>query len=252
MMGGDIKVVSEPGWGSIFRLEVNVQVGEAYAVEQEILQRNVIGLKPGQGVYRILIVDDKLENRQLLTEILKLPGFEIMEASNGEEAVAVFDQWNPHLILMDMHMPVMTGYEAIRIIKSTQKGLKTPIIAISASAFVEDKKKVLESGVDSFVRKPFKEYEIFEAIEASLHVEYMFDEDISLVHEKETMKFSAEIFTELPRDLRDKMRIAVINADLDHLLNLISEVEKQSPQIAEQLKNLANNFKYDTLLIMLA
>jgi len=252
MMGGDIKVVSEPGWGSIFRLEVNVQVGEAYAVEQEILQRNVIGLKPGQGVYRILIVDDKLENRQLLTEILKLPGFEIMEASNGEEAVAAFEQWDPHLILMDMHMPVMTGYEAIRIIKSTQKGLKTPIIAISASAFVEDKKKVLESGVDSFVRKPFKEYEIFEAIEASLHVQYMFDEDISLVHEKETMKFSAEILTELPRDLRDKMRIAVINADLDHLLNLISEVEKQSPQIAEQLKNLANNFKYDTLLIMLA
>jgi len=198
-----------------------------------------------------LVVDDKIENRQLLSEMLKLVGFETAEACNGEEAVAIFEEWEPHLILMDMRMPVMNGYEATRIIKSLEKGYKTPIIAITASAFDEDKKKVFESGVDGFIRKPFKDYELFESIETNLHVKYVYEKEMELVQTVETEILTDDIMATLPKDLLAQMRVAIINADLDQLLDLINEIQNKSPQIAEQLNDLANNFQYEKLISLL-
>ena len=79
------------------------------------------------------------------------------EAENGVEAIAIWEEWQPHLIWMDMRMPVMDGYEATRQIKSHLKGQATVIIALTASALEEEKTIILSSGCDDFVRKPFQQ-----------------------------------------------------------------------------------------------
>ncbi|HAO21516.1 MAG TPA: hybrid sensor histidine kinase/response regulator, partial [Desulfobacteraceae bacterium] len=105
--------------------------------------RRVIALEPGQPRLRILIVDDSAVNRQLLVKLLSPFGFEISEAENGKEAVEIWEQREPHLIWMDMRMPVMDGYEATRKIKETVKGQTTVVIALTASAFEEEKSLVM-------------------------------------------------------------------------------------------------------------
>ena len=120
-------------------------------------------LAPNQPRYRILIVDDKWTNRQLLIKLLNPLGFELKEAENGQQAIEVWEEWEPHLIWMDMRMPVMDGYTATQQIKAHLKGQATAIIALTASVLEEERAVVLSAGCDDFLRKPFKENDIFES-----------------------------------------------------------------------------------------
>ncbi len=124
--------------------------------------------------YKILIVDDRSTNRFLLIKLLQPLGFELKEATNGKEAVKTWEEWQPHLIGMDMRMPVMDGYEATQIIKGTTKGNSTAIIALTASGLEEQKAIILSAGCDYFVRKPFREATIFETMQKHLGVEYIY------------------------------------------------------------------------------
>jgi PleD family two-component response regulator len=133
-MGGDITVESPPftsppaggiegGTGSVFRFEIQVAVAEASAVQTRQPTRRVVGLAPREdatdgGPYRILVAEDREASRVLLVQLLAVVGFEVREAVNGEEAVAVWEAWEPHLVWMDMRMPVMDGYEATKHIKA--------------------------------------------------------------------------------------------------------------------------------------
>ncbi|MCP4542751.1 MAG: response regulator, partial [Chloroflexi bacterium] len=131
LLDSDITVSSKVGKGSLFRFEVQVglptDVSESEKRKARIQER-VVGLAPGQraadggptdgGPYRILVVEDREASRVLLLQLLTAVGFEVREAVNGQEAVAVWQAWKPHLIWMDMRMPVMDGYEATKRIKS--------------------------------------------------------------------------------------------------------------------------------------
>jgi PAS domain S-box-containing protein len=175
MLGGDITVRSELGKGSCFTVKVKFDIEEESGSRQAISRKRVIGIKPGQKKYLILIADDRKENRLLLNKILSGIGFEIIEAVDGKDALEKFSALKPDLILMDMRMPLMDGYEATRRIKEID-GKNTPIIAVTASAFYEDRKKIIDAGVNAYLRKPFKEYEIFNAIQSFLGVRYVYDE----------------------------------------------------------------------------
>ncbi len=105
---------------------------------------------------RILIVDDNPDMRGLLCDMIAPSGYELQEAENGEEAIALFERWSPDIILMDMRMPVMDGYETIRRIKATEKGSRTVIIAETAAAFEEDMKAAFTAGADGYICKPFE------------------------------------------------------------------------------------------------
>ena len=114
LMGGEITVTSQVGKGSVFIIHLPLQEGDAQAVEAKNSSLHVLKLKPDQAACRVLIADDIEDNRQLLAQLLAPVGFEIRLATNGAEAVNEFEQWRPHLILMDFRMPVMDGHEAIR------------------------------------------------------------------------------------------------------------------------------------------
>ncbi|HEY9705748.1 MAG TPA: response regulator, partial [Allocoleopsis sp.] len=87
----------------------------------------------------MITVDDKPVNCQLLMRLLEPLGFEVKEAGNGQESIEIWEKWQPHLIFMDMRMPIMDGYEATKYIKSTTKGNATAIIALTASVLEEEK-----------------------------------------------------------------------------------------------------------------
>ncbi|HEY9599335.1 MAG TPA: PAS domain S-box protein, partial [Cyanophyceae cyanobacterium] len=121
MMGGTIGISSSLGRGTIVKFHLPLQLTDVVKIPLEQPKRRVISLVPNQPQYRILIVEDNLTNRQLLKELLEPLGFEIQEAENGLEGVALWESWKPHFIWMDMRMPVMDGYEATRQIRAREK-----------------------------------------------------------------------------------------------------------------------------------
>ena len=156
-MGGDISVQSDVGQGSVFRFDVPCDVVAESDVRKPVPERHVVGLEPGQRIYRLLIVDDEVANRKILVKLLAPLGFEVREAANGQEAIEMWQVWEPHLIWMDMRMPVMDGHEATKRIKETTKGQATVIVALTASGLEEERNLILSEGCDDYLRKPFYE-----------------------------------------------------------------------------------------------
>ena len=162
LMGGELTASSAgvSGQGSRFQFSVPMCLAtDAESVESPKVSR-AIGLEPGQGEYRLLVVDDRMESRKLLADLLAQLGFVVHTAKNGLQALKIWEEWQPHLIWMDMRMPVMDGREATRRIKATAQGQATIIIGVSASVLTEQRALMLADGCDDFVRKPFREDEI--------------------------------------------------------------------------------------------
>jgi signal transduction histidine kinase/DNA-binding LytR/AlgR family response regulator len=264
LMGGDITVRSEPREGSLF--EVDVQVGLAGEAETWVARpsRRVVGLQPGQraadgGPYRMLVAEDRETNRKLLVQLLTglAPpplGFEVSEAINGQEALEIWERWEPHLIWMDMRMPVMDGFEATRRIKATPQGQATIIVALTASVFDQDRERVLAEGCDDFVRKPFREDEIFDILTKHLGVRFVYEEpalpatappaDAALL----TGALTPAALAALPAGWVAELRQATIKADVNLILALIGHVQEQNPALADALAGLARDFEYKRIL----
>ena len=252
LMGGDITVSSQVGKGSIFRFEAFLKHADAASLAKKTASaRRVLGIQPGQPKYRVLIADDNKENRELLAELLGLVGFQTRQVANGEEVLREFEAWQPNLVLMDMRMPTMDGFEATRRIKATERGKKTPIIAVTASAFDEGRQEVLAGGIDGYIRKPFRESEVFETIACQLGVKYVYAEEevaVSRVEPGTPATCSAEALSRLPKELVQKMRAAASGADLELLLELISQVEAHDAATAQVLRELAKGYQYEAIL----
>ena len=175
LLGGELTVRSVLGQGTTFKFDIPVSIVDAQEVQNQEPQSCIIALEPNQTRYRILVVDDQQTNRKLLVKLLNPLGFELEEASNGQETVEIWARWKPHLIWMALRMPVMDGYEATKQIKSQLKDRATVIIAITTSILEEERAVVLSVGCDDFVRKPLRESVIFEKMALHLGVRYLSD-----------------------------------------------------------------------------
>ena len=254
LLGGELQVQSEVGRGTLFRFTIPVRRVHASEISAKPPTRRVIGLAPDQPRYRILVVDDKRDNRYLLQRLLTPLGFDVREAGNGQEAVESWQEWEPHLIWMDMRMPVLDGYKATEQIKATTKGQATAIIALTASAFEEEKAVVLSAGCDDFLRKPFKEAEIFELMQKHLGVQYLY-EDIQLEKtEEEDLSFAtidAAALAALSPELRQRLEHKLLMADITEISALIQEIFACNAALGQTLKYLADDFKYHKILEVL-
>ncbi|HBC74519.1 MAG TPA: hypothetical protein DC017_06635 [Candidatus Wallbacteria bacterium] len=246
-LGGDISVKSEKGVGSSFYLTVNIRESEKSKVKKMAEKRRITGFLPGQKIFRVLITDDEPYNRLFLCELLRAVGFEAEEAKNGAEAVSKFEEWSPDLILMDVRMPVMNGFEAVKLIRETKAGEAIHIIMITANTFEDDINKIIETRAEGYIRKPFKENEVFENIGKCLGVKYRYEDGI-VSEKREKLKLCEEDIRVLSDKLVGQMKEATINAQLDLLLELIEQSAASSTQLAERLKEMANEFKYDALI----
>ncbi len=248
LMGGEMTVSSQVGKGTIFKFAIKVSIIVASDVKTKQPTRRVIALAPNQPRYRILIVDDKWNNRQLLLRLLNPFGFELKEAGNGQEALNIWETWQPHLIWMDMRMPVMDGYETTQKIKATTQGQATAIIALTASVLEEERAVVLSAGCDDFMRKPFREEDIFDAMNKHLGVRYIYEDNQTSTTstEAERSELTPASLATLSPDLLANLRQAILELDLQSLLNFIKQIP--NPTLANALTELANRFQYDQLL----
>ena len=164
LMGGEITVESHPGVGSCFHFEFCAETTVTFLTPSDT-SRQILSLIPEQIGMLVLVVDDASVNRKLLCGILEPLGFVVDEACNGEEAITKASSCAPRIILIDLVMPGMDGIEATRILRQTTcSAASTTIIGISASAFEEEKRTFIESGLNAFLAKPFREEELFDLL----------------------------------------------------------------------------------------
>jgi two-component system, sensor histidine kinase and response regulator len=251
IMGGDISVESKLGQGTKFTFNIQVDLATESDEQEKSSAKQVIGLEAGQQIYRILIVEDIIENRQLLIEILKPLAFETREACNGEEGIALHTSWKPHLILMDMLMPIMDGYEATRRIKQSLQGQETIIIALTASAFEEQRQVIFAAGCDDFICKPFREEVLFEKIAAHLKVRYIYEEEKSSTSVSALIPpkvLTAEDLSVMPIDWLVNLYQAAICVDDSGILELIKQIPESEATLAKALTDLVENFRIDIII----
>jgi PAS domain S-box-containing protein len=261
LMGGEITVNSTVGVGSQFKFNIEVDLTTAEAAHSYNQHQKVVKLAEDQPNYRILVVDDAWENRQLLSKLFQGVGFPVREAENGAVAVEIWQQWKPHLIWMDMRMPVMNGYKATRQIRSIQSTEKTVIIGLTASAFEQDRETVLAAGCDDFVRKPAAASVLFEKMAQYLGVRYLYAEDVAtpinsqptyLAHKDNITDWQQQIIQVMSTEwIRQFHQATLIGRDQE-MLQLIQEIPESYPSLAEFLTDLTHNFEFDKILELTA
>lgn len=253
LMGGDLTVASQVEQGTVFRFEIRVKLADASQVPSQHPQRRIIALEPNQPCYRILIVDDRVDNRQLLIQLLNPLGFLLKEATNGKDAIAIGQSWQPHLIFMDMRMPIMDGYEATQRIKATTQGQATVIIAVTASTLDFEKAVLLSMGCDGFIRKPFRDREIFDAIHQHLDVNYVYEQTTASTPPSPTPSHSLtpDSLAVLPPDWLQAFHQATMVGDIDLMLSLIEEIRTPHESLANALAELTNRFELEKLLTLI-
>ncbi|MCU7923324.1 MAG: PAS domain S-box protein [Candidatus Thiodiazotropha sp. (ex Dulcina madagascariensis)] len=252
LLDGEISLESRPGEGSLFRVELPAALADAAEVVDTGTDRPaVLGLEPGQPAWRILVVEDNRENRMLLNDLLLRIGFETREAENGEQAVTLFKQWRPHFIWMDMHMPVMDGYQAAARIRALPGGDGVRIVAITASAFKEQRRSILQAGCDDVVHKPFRAHEILDAMRRQLGVCYRYEEQVGEQPVDPVVEVTAGMLETLSPVLRDKLSKAVHRLDIEATGVVIDQIRAIDAGIADGLLALTKAYRFERILELL-
>ena len=256
-MGGELTVRSQVGQGSTFSFDLPVALAEADDAAPEQVVRQVSSLAPGEPECRILIVDDRAENRLLVRRLLGAAGFEVQEAADGREAVAIHQDWQPHLILMDMRMPVMDGVQATRQIRDSEQGQHTIIVALTASVLEEERDVILAAGCDDYVRKPFREGDLFGCLARHLDVRYTYAD----VEEPATGRagssgghdsLTPEALAGLPEEWIAALRDAASRARSDLIADLLGRIDQEHPEVAGALAQLVDEFRFAEILSLTA
>jgi signal transduction histidine kinase/CheY-like chemotaxis protein len=246
LMGGEITVESTVGKGSIFQFEIQVELTTNRAIESPKQERSIVGLATGQTPYRILVVDDKLENRQLLMELLIPIGFEVQTATNGQDAIAIVQSFSPHLIWMDIRMPVMDGYAVTRQIKASDYNSPV-IIALTSSAFAEERQIALAAGFDDFVAKPFRAETIFAKMGEHLGVRYVYAEEKPL-SSASLHPLTASDLTVMPTTWIEQLHQAAIELNTKKIRQLIAQIPPDRPDLTNALNDLADRLCYEDII----
>ncbi|HEY9643088.1 MAG TPA: PAS domain S-box protein [Coleofasciculaceae cyanobacterium] len=258
LMGGEISVGTGLGQGTTFRFSIPVEGLELLQVTSE--PRQVIGLQAGQPEYRILVAEDHLKNRQLLVTLLSSVGFAVQEAANGQAAIDRCQHWLPHLIWMDLRMPIMDGFEATQRIKSASGQHPAPvIIALTGSAFEKDRQLALSTGCDDFVRKPLQAEIIFDKMAEYLGVQYLYAPSQSdtvpvppappapIDRQAQTL----QVLATMPSLWLEQLHQAATRVNAKQVLDLVEQIPPAHAALADALSQLVNEFCFEEILELL-
>ncbi|MFB2895523.1 ATP-binding protein [Aerosakkonemataceae cyanobacterium BLCC-F50] len=248
LMSGDIRVKSKLGKGTTFRFYIRVGLANAWEVDNHLLSPRVIGLAPNQQKYRILVVDDQWENRLLLSECCQEVGFQVWQASNGKEAIQLWQQYQPHLIWMDIRMPIMDGYQATQYIRKQPNGEQTVIIALTASVFDVKREQAFDVGCNDFVAKPCPEAVIFEKMALHLGVRYVYETQSSLLQQHQLVpQITPESLSVLPQGLLVQLHQAAELGDDQKAKQLIEQIPEFHNPLKIALAQLVEKLRLDTI-----
>ena len=261
LMGGQLTVSSEIGKGSIFSFNIISRLSSKSSIKL-VKPKPVAALAPNQPTYRILIVDDVWQSRLLIVKLLTQVGFTVKEAENGKEAFEMSQQWQPHLILMDMRMPIMDGYESTRQIRAAEKQDRSlrgsvKILALTASAFESKRAETLKAGCDDYLRKPFKEDRLFAKIQEHLSVKYIYQEDLEREREarspvSESFLLTSSSLQVMPDKWLQELKQAACELDEAKLETSIGQIPDEHSHLAQSLMDLVNNFQFEKILELIS
>ncbi|MDJ1170178.1 ATP-binding protein [Roseofilum sp. BLCC_M154] len=247
MLGSTLRVKSELDKGTEFQFELDIEETIEDQTSISPSSPQAIQLAPDQNPYRILVADDHETNRLLLISVLKKWGFEVQEAQDGAEAIAIWESWQPHLIFMDIRMPNMTGEEATREIKSRAKNKSPIIIAVTASAFYHQRDSLIASGCDEVISKPFLPLEISQCLEHYLQVEFIYhgtEESPLLIPEPLT----DQDLENLSLTWLIEFEQIVIMGMQDEMYKALAQLGSEQGKITQYLKYFVDNFEFQELL----
>ena len=260
IMGGDIQVQSQVNRGSTFVCQVQLgrRTADDLTVSPRSLQK-VVALAADQAHYRVLVVEDVAENRQLLLSLLTTVGFEVRTATNGREAVEIWRRWHPHCIWMDLYMPQVDGYAAtqqIRAEQATQSSAPPAIIALSASVIDHFHRDLVSFGFDDYVSKPFRVEEIFDKMAQHIGVRYRYADEASFMPANQ--KTAAVLPTDpaqiadlqsrllaQPPDWKSAFHRAVLGAREEQIQQLIQQLRPAS--LTQPLQVCLDQLRFDLL-----
>ena len=251
LMGGDLTVQSSLGRGSTFCFEIEALKSTASQIPQrQKSQQLILDLSKHKSVPRILIVDDKELNRELLIKLLQPIGFTLANASDGKEAIALCQSWQPDLILMDLCMPKVSGVEAIEIIKSNCP--ETKIIALTANVQAATQAEIMDLGCDDFMHKPFKNDELLLMMTKHLGVCYTYAEENSVPSIVTHTTLDNDAFERISDELLQELQQSIMEVDLDKIERVVAKIAQENESLARTIEQSISNFEYEHILDLLS
>ncbi|MDM8554273.1 response regulator [Desulfococcaceae bacterium HSG7] len=272
LMGGEIKAESEIGQGTTFTVEIPAGMADASDIETGKPARKIIALEPNQPRYRMLIVDDIEDNRQILIHLLNQFDFELKEAADGREAVEIWKEWRPHLIWMDIRMPVMDGMEATKRIRNSElrmgnreyattdsnsipdsefQSRNSKIIAVTAIAFEDKLAPVMASGFDDILRKPFHTSDVYNLMTKHLGVRFVYEQSIETdsirVTGPDKNVLTSARLNALPEEQRTALKISAIRTDPKGSNATIDRIREHDKPLADALTELVKTYRFDIM-----
>ncbi|CAN1209784.1 hypothetical protein TUMEXPCC7403_06135 [Tumidithrix helvetica PCC 7403] len=251
MMGSTLEIQSQLGQGSVFGFTLQVRAA-ATAIEEPRTTPppQIIGFK-GQP-RKILIVDDKPDNRLIFLDLLQPLGFEMQEAENGRSGIERAVSWQPDLIVVDLSMPSMDGWELIRRLRQLPQGESFAIVLSSARAFESDRQKSLEMGANAFLEKPFHAEKLLEILQTHLNLEWSYapiDRQIIQKNASDPEVTSVTIVPPSP-EILDRLMDLALKGTLNKLIDTATQLETSDPSLvpfASKLRSLVERFQIKEL-----
>ena len=246
LMGGELYVESTLGEGSIFRVDIDFPLASVEIDPASIESLEMIVGFVGES-RKILVVDDTFTNRSVIVDMLEPIGFEIIEAANGQEGIEKATQLKPDLIITNLIMPVMNGFEMTQRLRGLPECQDTLVIASSASVFEIDRQRCREAGCDDFIPKPIQSEELLEKIQNCLGIIWITELlDASTTNNKE----AARIIAPPPSELVTLYQAAQIGdiAGVEEEATRISQLGSEYVVFANSLLQLAQDFEEQEIL----
>lgn len=252
MMGGSLQVESRPGAGSRFWFDLTLASAEWNAGPVLAMCREVVGFRGGSC--RILIADDREANRTMLRDFLLPLGFDVKEAVNGKDAVDATLEFMPHLICMDLAMPIVDGFAATETIRKLELAHQPAIIAVSASVFDITKEQCQAIGCDDYLTKPVDLNSLLEIIEQNTHITWI-DEPEPPANVDGFDPDEAVAPVALPDIWLLRFQDLVQIGDVEGLLQALASFRQAEPEyeaVTAKLEQLASSFQFEEIDALLA
>lgn len=255
MMGGIIQVESTVGQGSVFRVELEfLDVSDLIKHAHETNQVIIGFERANQKECRILVIDDKWENRSVLVNLLAPLGFDLMQASNGQEGIEKTCQWHPDVVLTDLVMPVMDGFEVARQIRKIPELNDVLIIANSASVFEHDQQASLVAGCDVFIPKPIHADELLNLLQTYLGLTWIYEQaPVPLQEPSLPLGCTQEEEDDSMGPSSDQAGILFDLAMMGDLRGVVKQIEvfeqnnQQLKPFADKIRHLVKNFEEEKI-----
>ncbi|MGP1385247.1 MAG: MHYT domain-containing protein [Thainema sp.] len=258
LMGGELEVNSTLGQGTQFTFAIPVESVESLepALPSSPTSQRILGVINNQPPRRILVAEDNPVNRLLMTNLLAPLNMEVREAVNGQEAIEIWETWQPHLIWMDMRMPELDGYEATRRIRAAEcdRSLSpTIIIALTATAFEESKPAILAAGCNDVLYKPFKSADLFDKMAQYLNLQYRYqiEPESAQLPPSRPEQFDPAQLAAMPPDWRDALQKAATQCNDVEAFALLEQIPASQSALAQALHQLISVFQFDQILALL-